>query len=255
MIGAKDGIMTATARRERLLNLLHRGATTVPRAAETLGVSERTVHRDIAWLRRAGHTVQATPGPGGGVSVAPDSRPRAVHFEVAEIIGLTLSVALLKATPHQPFARSAEAALDRAHRALSLDRQRALRRLQRRILVAAEASPAVKATLGEVDEGLLLVFEACFTGERSMAFDYVDRHGAATRRRIECVGLVNHAPAWYIVAWDLDKAAPRLFRLDRIVAAHRAEPLDDRHTFAEVVAIACPDADPVFRDWLGTPLG
>lgn len=227
----------------------------MPAAARALGVSERTVHRDIAWLREAGHTVQATPGPGGGVSVAPDSRPRAVHFEVAEIIGLTLSVALLKATPHQPFARSAEAALDRAHRALSLERQRAIRRLQRRILVADEASPAVKATLGEVDEELLLVFEACFTGERVMVFDYVDRHGTATRRRIECVGLASHTPAWYIIAWDLDKAAPRMFRLDRIVAATRVEPLPARHTFAEVVAIACPDADPVFHDWLGRPLG
>ena len=105
--------MTTALRRDRLLNLLYRGSTTVPTVADTLGVSERTVYRDIAALRDAGHHIQATPGPGGGVRVAPDARPRAVHFEVAEIIGLTLSVAILRATPHLPFAASASAATRR----------------------------------------------------------------------------------------------------------------------------------------------
>ena len=88
-------------------------------------MSERTAYRDIGALREAGHDIEATPGPGGGVGVAPDSRPRPVHFEVAEIVGLTLSLAILKASPHMPFAKSAEAALDRARGALSAARQRA----------------------------------------------------------------------------------------------------------------------------------
>ena len=38
--------------------------------------------------------------------------------------------------------------------------------------------------LGPVDEGLLSVFEACFTGALVMAFDYVDSAGVASSRRI-----------------------------------------------------------------------
>ncbi|MEO0600346.1 MAG: HTH domain-containing protein, partial [Myxococcota bacterium] len=90
--------MKTAWRRDRLLTLLHRGPTTVPAVAKALGVSERTVYRDIAFLRDGGHDIRATPGPGGGVRGTPEGRPRAVHFEVAEIIGLALSVAILNAS-------------------------------------------------------------------------------------------------------------------------------------------------------------
>lgn len=247
--------MNAASRRDRLLNLLHRGSTTVPAAAKTLGVSDRTVYRDVALLREAGHDIHATPGPGGGVGISPDSRPRPVHFEVAEIIGLTLSVAILKAMPHVPFARSAEAALDRARRALSAERQRAIKRLQRRILIGTEASDRLKMSLGTVDDTLLSVFERCFTSGRQMTFGYEDRFGAASSRRIECVAIVLNAPAWYVLAWDLDKDAPRTFRMDRITDPACGDPLVGQHPLAEVTKRACPDAEAAISDWIGTPIG
>ena len=247
--------MNTAARRDRILNLLHAGATTVPAIATALEVSERTAYRDISALRDAGHAIQATPGPGGGVRVSPDSRPRPVHFEVAEIIGLALSVAILKATPHTPFAKSAEAALDRARRALSSDRQRAMQRLQRRILIGAPASDLIKTSLGIVDDTLLTVFEHCFTGSRVMAFDYADRFGTPSSRRIECIALVLHAPAWYVVAWDLDKQASRLFRMDRIRAPRSGDALVEVHPFIPTGDAACAAPDGRPNDWIGTPLG
>jgi predicted DNA-binding transcriptional regulator YafY len=247
--------MKTAARRDRLLNLLHRGSTTVPCLARTLEISERTAYRDIAALREAGHTIHATPGPGGGMRISADSRPRPVHFEVAEIIGLALSVAILKATPHMPFAGSAEAALDRARRALSADRQRAMRRLERRILIGPPSSDRTKTTLSSVDDALLTIFERCFTAGRQMAFDYVDRHGAETSRRIECVALVLRAPAWYVVAWDLDKDDPRTFRMDRMSRPSCGELLAESHPLPLVKARTCPDAEAAYEDWIGTPIG
>lgn len=247
--------MKTAARRDRLLSLLYRGATTVPALAGALGVSERTVYRDVACLRDAGHDVQATPGPGGGVRIAPGSRPRAVHFEVAEIVGLALSVAILKATPHVPFAQSAEAALDRACMALSPERRRAMERLQRRILIGAPASERVRLSLGVVDDALLSVFERCFTGGRSMAFGYTDGAGASSSRHIECIALVLHAPTWYVLAWDLDKDASRLFRMDRITAPACGEVLVDHHPLAEVLAQAGPGAGSAPDVWNRRPLG
>lgn len=246
--------MDTAARRDRLLSLLHRGPTTVPAIARELDVSERTAYRDIAALRTAGHGIDATPGPGGGVRITPDSRPRPVHFEVSEIVGLALSVAILRATRHVPFAQSAEAALDRSRRALSADRQRNLQRLLRRILVGSPANEHIRASLGDVDPGLLPVFERCFTDGRSMTFDYVDRFGAPTSRRIECVALVLHAPAWYVVAWDLDKDAPRMFRMDRISDPTAGPPLAERHPFSFVAEQACPGAEATMEPWIGTPL-
>jgi predicted DNA-binding transcriptional regulator YafY len=243
--------MKTAVRRDQLLNLLYRGATTVPAAARALGVSERTIYRDIASLRDAGHDISATPGPGGGVRVAPDGRPRAVHFEVAEIVGLALSVAILRATPHMPFAGSAEAALDRARRALSPERRRAMKRLERRILIGAPASEPVRQSLGAVDDTLLPVFELCFTASRSMAFDYVDASGVPSSRRVECIALVLHEPTWYILAWDLDKDASRLFRMDRITAPSCGEVLVGHHPLTHVM----PEAEPTSDRWNRRPLG
>lgn len=246
--------MNTAMRRDRLLNLLHRGATTVPAVAATLGVSERTAYRDISVLREQGHRIHATPGPGGGVRLAPNARPRPVHFEVSEIIGLALSVAILRATPGMPFAQSAEAALDRARRALSADRQRTMIRLQRRILIGEPSSESVRGSLGEVDPSLLSAFEQAFTGGRSMSFGYVDRFDKSSQRRIECVALLLRSPAWYMIAWDLDKDAPRTFRMDRIRNPTCGAPLDEKHPLPEVLHTTCPDAESVPITWLGRPL-
>ncbi|MEN0064618.1 MAG: WYL domain-containing protein [Myxococcota bacterium] len=243
--------MKTAARRDRLLTLLYRGSTTVPAVARTLGVSERTVYRDLATLRDAGHDIRATPGPGGGVRVAPNSRPRAVHFEVAEIVGLALSVAILKATPHLPFGGSAEAALDRARMALSPERQRAMKRLERRILIGAPASERVEQSLGTVDDTLLSVFERCFTGNLSMTFDYVDAAGTPSSRHVECIALVLHAPIWYILSWDLEKDARRLFRMDRIAAPQCGDALAENHPLADVL----PKAELATGVWNRRPIG
>ncbi|MBX2798167.1 MAG: WYL domain-containing protein [Myxococcales bacterium] len=246
--------MNTAARRDRLLCLLYRGATTVPAVADTLGVSVRTAYRDISCLRDAGHDIRATPGPGGGVRIASGSRPRAVRFEVAEVIGLALSVAVLRATPNMPFSRSAEAALDRARRALPRDRQQAIQRLQRRILIGVPSSERTVLTVGEIDDVVLSVFERCFTGARVMAFDYVDRSGVRSSRQIECIALVHHAPIWYVVAWDLDKDASRIFRLDRISAPSCGPELVRQHLLAEVTGQAARD-ESADDAWGRTPIG
>lgn len=243
--------MKTAERRDRLLHLLHRRSTTVPAVARAFGVSERTVYRDLTALRDAGHAVVATPGRGGGVRIAPDSRPRAVHFEVAEIVGLALSVALMKATPHTPFVASAEAALDRARRALSPERRRAIERLERRILVGAPASERVRGTLGDVEPALLPVFERCFTEQRELRFGYRDASGGASTRRIECIALVLHTPVAYVLAWDLEKDVSRLFRMDRITAPVCGRPLREVHTLSEAKA---EGGDPTDR-WRRRPLG
>lgn len=42
------------------------------------------------------------------------------------------------------------------------------------------------------------------------------------RRRLEPWGIVSHRGAWYVVGNDLDRAAPRMFKLARITGAPRA---------------------------------
>lgn len=63
-----------------------------------------------------------------------------------------------------------------------------------------------------------------------------------------------HPPASYVVAWDLDKDEPRVFRMDRITSAAIGGPLGDRHPLASVTARAFPEAE-AYAAWIGSPIG
>ncbi len=54
---------------QMLYLLLQKGSVTAPEAAETLGVSVRTVYRDLDALSAAGVPVYASQGRGGGISL------------------------------------------------------------------------------------------------------------------------------------------------------------------------------------------
>ena len=67
----------------------------------------------------------------------------------------------------------------------------------------------------EVDEALRL-FEEAFSAGLGLGFGYVDRDGQVTSRRIEPHGLLVQSPVWYLLARDVEKDQPRMFRMDRI---------------------------------------
>ena len=98
---------------------------------------------------------------------------------------------------------------------------------------------AVAATA--IDSALLPAFEHAFTARRVMLFAYIDRNERTTRRRAEPHGLLLRAPLWYVIAWDVEKDAPRLFRMDRM----RHSVVTDQ-TFGprpiDLVTGICPDA-------------
>jgi len=50
-------------RHERLLALIRTGEYSSPRLAETLGVSEPTVYRDIEFLKEQGYAIRSQKGP------------------------------------------------------------------------------------------------------------------------------------------------------------------------------------------------
>ena len=95
-------------------------------------------------------------------------------------------------------------------------RARQLRALCRRVIVGNPASQTVRQGATAPPPELLGLFERTFTGGIGLGFEYRDRNGQESRRRIEPHGLLVEPPVWYILAQDLDRGAPRMFRMDRI---------------------------------------
>lgn len=243
--------MDSAGRRDSLLRLLRRRSPwLVQDLADELQVSRRTVLRDLASLRARGFGILGEGGPGGGVQLDPSSVLLSSQLVADEVVSLLLSVAVMRAAPWIPFAAGAERALAKIEGALPGERVRQLRHLMRRVLVGDPVGPKATVVPSAVDPALLPAFERAFTAGRVMHFGYVDREGRRSRRRAEPHGLLVRAPLWYVVAWDLDKDAARLFRMDRV-----RRPVVSRTTFGprpiDLLARVCPDARPAAK---GSPV-
>jgi predicted DNA-binding transcriptional regulator YafY len=199
-------------------------------------VSERTVLRDLATLRGQGVPIEAQSGPGGGLRLERDRGIVAVHFALDELIALWLAATLSASATSLPWNDAARRGLHKVLACLPKERARALRALVKRVVVGRPASPQIYADLGKTPPELLSAVEECFTRGLCLAFDYVDRHGAPTRRTVEPHGLLVETPAWYLLTRDVEKAAVRMFRIDRI---RQARVLRDRPFQPDLEAVFC----------------
>jgi predicted DNA-binding transcriptional regulator YafY len=192
--------------------------------AERLGVTPRTIRRDVDRLRGLGYQVRAAPGPAGGYELGAGSAlpPMLLDDDAAVAVAVGLRAAADGAV---------EGMAEAAVRAAAVIERVLPDRLRRRVdalhkavvpLPANAAAPVAPAMLGT----LAL---ACQDSER-LRFCYTDREGRRTRRHVEPYRLVSAARRWYLVARDVDRGEWRSFRLDRITeplpTGRRSSPAD-----------------------------
>lgn len=239
--------MTIAERHDDLLRLLRQRADwRTEELARELGVSMRTVWRDLDRLRDRGFEISTMSGPGGGVHLEPTSVLVTSQLDGDDVVALILSVAMAQAMPWMPFASGASSALAKIEASLPRQRAEQMQSLMMRILIGP---PARERVVGRAPSPLLArLFESAFRDERMLSFEYRDREGSRSRRVAEPHGVLVRAPLWYVIAWDRAIDEPRLFRADRIRSPHVM-----KQTFVprphEVVRAVAPDARPV-RDAL-----
>ncbi len=200
-------------RASRLLSLLmllqHKGRMTAEALAATFEVSVRTIYRDVDQLSAAGVPVYADRGPGGGFALLDGYRTRLTGLTAAEAETLFLAglpgaaaelglgdasaaarLKLLSALPPDTGGNAAHVA-DRFH----LDPVDWYRRV---------ATPPYLARIAEA-----------VWGERQIVIRY-ESWSATVRRRLDPLGLVMKAGAWYLVARC--NGAVRTYRIDNVEA-------------------------------------
>ncbi|MFI2284784.1 helix-turn-helix transcriptional regulator [Nocardia beijingensis] len=228
--------MTQTAARLlQLLSLLQtRREWSGPELAARLGVTVRTVRRDVERLRELGYPVVASLGAIGGYRLEAGAALPPLLLDDEEAVAITLGL--------RGAAQGAIAGIEEsAARALVKLQQVLPSRLRRRV----DAIDTTTVSLGGpaagplVDpEALVVLAAAARDGER-IRFRYRDKNDSESSRLAEPHSLVSAGRRWYLVAWDVDRADWRTFRVDRLTAprpigircAPRALPTEDAASF------------------------
>jgi predicted DNA-binding transcriptional regulator YafY len=199
-----------TERVLRLLGLLQqRPVWTGPELAERLGVTTRSVRRDVDRLRGLGYPVLATQGAGGGYQLGRGKGLPPLLLDDAEAVAVAVS---LRMAAGGTVSGASEAAL----RTLTKLDQVMPPRLRSEVRAIHEATQTLDQGQEPVDgEALLRLARGCRDQVR-VRFDYESRDGRATSRTVEPVGLVATGRRWYLMAYDVDREDWRTFRLDRL---------------------------------------
>lgn len=87
-------------RQQHLIERLHASPDriTLGRLAESLGVTERTIARDLERLRHSGVPISVIPGRGGGATIEHIAPPGPIDLDLPEIAALMASLAALGPT-------------------------------------------------------------------------------------------------------------------------------------------------------------
>lgn len=179
--------------------------------ADRLGVSGRTIRRDIGRLRELGYPVESVTGPAGSYCLRAGTAMPPLLLDDEEAIAIAVGL--------RTAARASVTGIEEtAVRALVKLEQVLPAHLRRR--VAALGSATVAPAIGgpTVDpQHLTTIAAACRDGE-CLRFAYRSRDGADSRRLVEPHSLVNLGRRWYLVAWDRNREDWRTFRVDRLAS-------------------------------------
>ncbi|RZI95469.1 MAG: YafY family transcriptional regulator [Microbacterium sp.] len=209
-----------TSRALRMLNLLqtHRhwpGSE----LARRLGVTQRTVRRDVDRLRELGYRIESTSGATGGYRLDAGGAvpPLLLTDEEAVAMAIGLRVAASQRLVAGP--ETTLTALAKLEQVLPAPLRRRVNALAETVQPAglAAGAPVSSEVLGE----LAL---ACRDHER-VRFTYTAASGEVTRRKVEPHTLAPADRHWYLLCWDLDRDDWRTFRVDRLNAVEHTRVL------------------------------
>lgn len=197
---------------ERLFHLTtllkaRRTAVTAEALADKLGVSVRTVYRDIQALAVSGIPIEGEAGI--GYRLQPGYEVPPLMFNNDELQALLVGIRMVKAFTDPALGDAATQAEDKILSVLP-------EHLKRR----AENQPYCVPVL-ERDDALrrrhLEIRLAC-EAHKKVNIDYVDEQGRPSDRVIWPLGLISWGDRWTLVAWCELRNDYRHFRFDRIRA-------------------------------------
>lgn len=209
------GMAHTSGRILRLLSLLQaRQAWSGQELADRLGVSVRTLRRDVDTLRELDYPIEAATGPGGGYRLGGGGKLPPLVLDDDQAIAIAVALQTAPAT--------IAGINDSLARALHTLRQTMPARVQ-----AASDDLTVRAlrnywefSAPPIAVDTLRAVGAAIRTRQVLRFDYAapdpEPADPSPGHRVEPHRLVVWAGRWYLVAYDLHRSAWAIYRVERI---------------------------------------
>lgn len=191
--------------------------------AQRLGISPRTLRRDIDRLRDLGYPVQAQRGVDGGYQLAAGAALPPLMVDDDEAVALVVGLQFAMQGMVEGVAESSVRALAKVVQVMPPRLRKRVEAI-RAMTVPADWGDGRSAARLDPD-ALAAVALACRDSER-LRFTYTAADGRRSVRHVEPHRLVSLGRRWYLVAFDLTRHDWRSFRVDRLT-----DPAGDRSRF------------------------
>ncbi len=180
-----------------------------PELAERLGVTERTLRRDVDRVRELGYRVDAVRGPLGGYRLEAGGALPPLLLTENEAVTMAIGLRVAAQQGLVDGELTTQSALAKFEQVLPS----ALRRRVNALATHLQADTPRAPTVSQELLGTLAL--ACRDSER-IRFSYEDGRGEMTERVAEPHALVVARRNWFLVCWDVHRGDWRTFRLDRM---------------------------------------
>ncbi len=203
-------MMQTSARLLRLLSILQsRRDWSGADLAERLGVTVRTVRRDVGKLRGLGYPVHASTGVAGGYRLGAGAALPPLLLDDDEAVAVAIG---LRTAAGGTVSGIEETSV----RALAKLEQMLPSRLRHRVSALESVTVPMATGWATVDADTLTLIATACRDHLRLTVDYRSRNGGERRRSLEPHRLVHTGRRWYLVAYDRDRSDWRTFRVDRL---------------------------------------
>lgn len=191
-----------------IMLLLERDVVPTSELAEKLEVSRRTIFRDIDTLNIAGMPIMVTRGSTGGVSLMKSYKVDKKLFTPKDVQSLITSL------------QSYNQLLENKEIANTLTKLQSMTEendLLKQNINYQNFSIDLEPNQGNRSLRILLkVIETAMNNKRYLLFNYTDKSGDGTSRKVEPYKVVFKESSWYLQAFSIERNDYRIFKLARM---------------------------------------
>lgn len=193
-----------------------RGATTAAHIAGRLGISERTVYRDIHDLIAAGTPIDGEAGV--GYRMRPDYDLPPLMFDRDEIQALVLGVRIAGQLGDPALARASASILSKVAAVIPKSLEPLL----------VDTPLYVPPSVGDArTRDVLAQMREAVIGRRKLRLSYGNAADETTERIVRPLGMFFWGRTWTLAAWCELRDDFRNFRLDRVTGIDTLGPFED----------------------------